>query len=115
MYKREEKPTLYIITGHVDFRCGINRLALMIQDELNLDPYSNSAFIFTCKRKDKLKILYWGGSGFWLLTYALDDARFRWLKGKPVESITYEQFEWLLNGMDLVPKHYISASKPGLF
>lgn len=115
MYKRNEKPDLYLITGYADFRCGIMGLAQKLRDELNLDPYSNSVFIFTCKRKDKLKILYWGGSGFWLLIYMLDEGRFRWLKGKPAEQITYQQLEWLLNGMDLVPKHFIQASKPKVF
>jgi len=52
----------------VDFRCGHQALALMVQTELKLDPHSGITVIFRSKRGDRLKILVWDGTG-----YALPD------------------------------------------
>lgn len=67
MYKREEKPDIILITGFTDFRCGINSLTIKLIEEFELDPFDNCLYIFMLKRKDKMKILYWGGSGFLIL------------------------------------------------
>lgn len=93
MYKRSKKPDIILITGFTDFRCGINSLTIKLQSEFNLDPFDNVIYIFMCKSKDKMKILYWGGSGFWLLTYRLEEGKFKWLKNKDIKKINYEQLK----------------------
>lgn len=65
MYRREKKPDIYLITGPTDFRCGINSLSVSLR-EMGEDPFSDSIFVFCNRGKDSIKILYWGGSGFWL-------------------------------------------------
>jgi transposase len=47
----------------VDFRCGHQALALMVQTELKLDPHFGVTVIFRSKRGDRLKILVWDGTG----------------------------------------------------
>jgi len=54
----------------VDFRCGHQALALMVQTELKLDPHSGVTVIFRSKRGDRLKILVWDGTGM-VLTYKI--------------------------------------------
>lgn len=108
MYKQEGKPILYIIEGFIDFRCGIDSLCAKIK---TIDPTisltSNSAFIFMSKRKDKLKILYWGGDGFWLISHRLEESKYKWLKAdNKISEINYKQLEWLLDGLEMHPKTY---------
>ncbi|WQO70609.1 IS66 family insertion sequence element accessory protein TnpB (plasmid) [Sinorhizobium medicae] len=54
---------ILIATRPVDFRCGHQALALMMQTELKLDPHSGVTVIFRSKRGDRLKILVWDGTG----------------------------------------------------
>ncbi|MBO9102500.1 MULTISPECIES: IS66 family insertion sequence element accessory protein TnpB, partial [unclassified Rhizobium] len=58
---------ILIATRPVDFRCGHQALALMVQTELKLDPHSGITVIFRSKRGDCLKILVWDGSGMVLI------------------------------------------------
>ncbi|WP_443021700.1 IS66 family insertion sequence element accessory protein TnpB [Shinella sp. 838] len=48
---------ILIATRPVDFRCGHQALALMVQTELKLDPHSGVTVIFRSKRGDRLKSL----------------------------------------------------------
>ena len=56
MYKQNETPKFYIITGYIDFRCGIDSLCYKLkQIDENINPISNSAFVFVNKQRDRLK------------------------------------------------------------
>lgn len=54
---------ILIATKPLDFRCGHQALALVVQTELKLDPHSGVTVIFRSKRGDRLKILVWDGTG----------------------------------------------------
>lgn len=54
---------ILIATKPVDFRCGHQALALMVQTELKLDPHSGVTLVFRSKRGGRLKILVWDGTG----------------------------------------------------
>lgn len=108
MYRQEDKPDIYLITGYTDFRCGINGLIKVLKNKGNIDITSNSLFIFSCKTKDKIKMLYYSGVGFWLLSYRLEKGKFKWYKNADIKSITYKQLEWLLDGLDIEQKNYQS-------
>ncbi len=44
----------------VDFRKGINGLSILVEDQLVRDPFNGQLFVFVNRRRDKIKILYWG-------------------------------------------------------
>ena len=50
---------ILVATRPVDFRCGHQALALIVQNALRLDPHSGVTAIFRSKRGDRLKILVW--------------------------------------------------------
>lgn len=50
---------IVVATRPVDFRCGHQALALIVQEQLKLDPHSGVTVIFRSKRGDRLKILVW--------------------------------------------------------
>ncbi len=58
---------IYIICGKTDMRKGIDGLATLIQDSFELDPYSDSIFLFSGWSKDRYKCLYFDGDGFAML------------------------------------------------
>lgn len=113
MYRRETKPDIVLVTGCTDFRCGINSLCSLLSS-MGLDPFADAMYVFCRKGKDSLKILYWGGAGFWLSQYRLERGKFRWLMKNGTEKITYRQMEWLLDGLEVNPKGYIGEVKERL-
>jgi hypothetical protein len=63
----------------VDFRCGHDALAALVQNTLGLDPHSGLIVVFRSKRKDRLKILLWDGTGLVMIYKRLgDDGGFSW-------------------------------------
>ena len=95
--------TVHLWREAIDFRKGINGIVVLIESQLQMDPFSMHLFTFTNKRRDKIKILYWELSGFCLWQKRLEKERFKWplhMRG-PVISLSEEQLDWLLDGLDL--------------
>ena len=67
---------ILVATRPVDFRCGHQALALIVQNTLRLDPHSGVMVIFRSKRGDRLKILVWDGTGMVLVYKVLHLQRF---------------------------------------
>jgi len=51
----------------VDFRLNINGLAALVQQALGLDPFAACVYVFSSRRRNRVKILGWDRNGFWLL------------------------------------------------
>jgi hypothetical protein len=66
---------IYLCMKPVDFRKGINGLAVMVECELERDLFTGQLFVFTNRRRDKVKILYWEKSGFCLWLKRLESER----------------------------------------
>jgi len=94
---------IYLCREPVDFRKAINGLSMIVEETLCLDPFSSQLFVFTNKRRNKIKILVWDKTGFILWLKTLDNAQFRWpLKNKKeVLTINGQQLNWLLDGIDI--------------
>lgn len=61
----------------VDMRRGFIGLAEAAREQLSQDPSSGALFVFTNKRRDKLKLLWHDRTGFCLLYKVLDRGFFR--------------------------------------
>ena len=95
--------SIYLWREAIDFRRGINGIAVLVESQLRMDPFSTHLFAFTNKRRDKIKILYWERSGFCLWQKRLERERFKWplhLRGAVI-TLSQEQLDWLLDGLDL--------------
>ena len=78
MRPSNELPAVYLCRDIVDFRKGINGLAILVEQTLQRDPFSEQLFVFCNRKRDKVKILYWERNGFCLWQKRLERARFKW-------------------------------------
>jgi transposase len=93
---------VYVHRLPVDFRKSINGLAALVEQSMGLSPFSRACFVFGNRRRDKVKILLWERSGFWLLYKRLEEERFIWPESEgSVIELAVEQLHWLLEGIDL--------------
>lgn len=67
-----------VATRPVDFRRGMDGSARAIKEELKADPFSGVVYVFRAKRSDRIKLLYWDGSGLVLSAKRLEQGGFRW-------------------------------------
>ena len=94
---------VYIACGYTDLRCGIDGLAGIVQQQFQLDPFTNTLFLFCGRRRDRIKALYWEGNGFVLLYKRLSDGRFQWPRNsEELINISQQQYEQLLNGFSVI-------------
>jgi len=96
---------IYLARGATDMRKSIDGLAAVTQQVLEKDPLSGHLFVFCNRRKDRIKILYWETSGYWLLHKRLERGTFAW--PLPVDSdakqieLSAADLAALLSGIDV--------------
>lgn len=104
---------IYLACGQTDMRKSIDGLSAIVQEEFQLDLYSNSLFLFCGRKNDRIKALYWDGDGFLLMYKRLEDGRFRSpRKQKEVKDLTHQQLRWLLEGLEIDQPKVIKKVSP---
>lgn len=114
MIRFEDINAIYICTGATDLRKGIDGYASIVQSEFELSPFDSSLYIFCNRQHNKIKCLYWDGTGFWLLYKRLEKGHFKWNNTgdrKAVE-ITSQQVKWLLEGLKMEQKTAFKTEHP---
>jgi transposase len=94
---------VYLAVGSTDMRKSIDGLAAIVQESFKLDPFSSSLFVFCNKSCNKLKILQWNHSGFWLHYRRLEKGVFQWPKEDsnfPL-ILSSRELQWLLDGLSI--------------
>lgn len=69
---------VWMVAGRTDMRRGFTGLSGMVQQTLNLDPFSGHVFVFRGHRGDLIKVLWWDGDGMCLFAKRLERGRFVW-------------------------------------
>ncbi len=108
---------IFLACGATDFRKQITGLSAMVNLQFKLDPYQESyVFIFCNKKKDAIKVLRYDKNGFILATKKLlDGMKFQWPRSeKEVKEITFQQVEWLLQGLEIEQKKALRPIKRSL-
>ena len=105
---------MLVATKPIDFRCGADRLAALVSEQLRQDPFSGTIFIFRSKcRADRLKILTWDGSGLVLFWKRLEHGGFRWPPiSDGVMRLTASQLAALVDGLDWSRLHAHDVPRP---
>ena len=69
-----------VATKPVDFRKGMEGLALLVREHIKADPFSGAVYVFRAKRADRIKLIFWDGTGLCLFAKRLEEGVFRWPK-----------------------------------
>lgn len=101
MFRLDEALRVYLHREPIDFRLNINGLALLVDKALGLDPFAACVYVFSNRRRNRVKILGWDRNGFWLLLKRLEQDRFIWPNAEAMPALTVEQLHWLLEGIDV--------------
>jgi transposase len=89
----------------VDLRCGFNRLHGLVAEQLKEDPLSGHLFVFSNRQRNRLKVLYWDGSGLWVCAKRLEKGRFSWPSGEGAGvTLRAEQWNALVHGLEVRAK-----------
>jgi len=90
-----------VATKPVDFRKGADGLAALVREEMRADPFSGAVYVFRAKRADRVKLVFWDGTGVCLFAKRLEDGKFRWPAVRDgVIRLTAAQLAALLEGLD---------------
>ena len=88
-------------------------LAALVQEYLKADPFSGTVFVFRAKRADRVKLIWWDGSGLCLFAKRLEQGAFRWPR---IEDGTIRlspaQLAALIEGMDWTRVHAVEPRAP---
>jgi transposase len=86
--------------GAVDFRKGPEGLVALVRDA-GADPFDGSLYVFRSKRADRIKIVWWDGSGLCLFAKRLERSHFCWPSPGSFEiRLSHVQLSALVEGLD---------------
>jgi transposase len=95
---------IYLAAGATDMRKGFEGLYGLVRDRLICEPLSGHIFLFSNARRNRLKLLFWDGSGLWVCAKRLEKGRFRWpeaTSGQTKVGLSHEELALLVGGIDL--------------
>lgn len=100
-------------TKPVDFRKGMNGLAALVQQQLKADPFSGTIYCFRAKRADRVKLVFWDGTGLCLFSKRLEQGKFRWPRIQDgIMRLSAAQLAGLLEGLDWTRVHSVHVTRP---
>jgi transposase len=97
-------------------RKGFEGLYGLVRDRLACEPLSGHIFVFSNAQRNRLKLLFYDGSGLWVCAKRLERGRFRWPKAESAKVLlSHHELTLLLDGIDLIetrrrPWHRVSAA-----
>lgn len=95
---------IYLAAGSTDMRKGFEGLYGLVRDRMWCDPLSGHIFVFCNAQRNRLKLLFWDGSGLWVCAKRLEKGRFRWPEASEEANkitLSHEELMLLLGGIDL--------------
>jgi transposase len=102
---------VYLAAGATDMRKSVDGLALIVSESFELDPFGKALFVFCNRNKNRLKILEWEQTGFWLHYKRLEKGSFKWPDGAGAKAIGERELRWLLDGLDIGKTHGLREVK----
>jgi transposase len=96
---------VFVALEPCDLRKSFGGLETLVSERLGEDLRQGAIFVFTNRRHTRLKMLYWDGTGLWLLVKRLEQGTFAWPKTvdprQPKLRLVPEALVMLTDGIDL--------------
>ena len=94
---------IFLASGATDLRKSFEGLAVLVSHRFKEDPLSGHLYVFTNRRKNRIKLLYFDGTGVWVCAKRLAEGSFAWPKSTDPGAlrIAAEELTLLLAGIDL--------------
>ena len=95
---------IYLAAGATDMRKGFEGLYGLVRDRLLCEPLSGHVFVFANAQRNRLKLLFWDGSGLWVCAKRIEKGRLRWPEAEGGEAkivLSQAELSMLVNGIDL--------------
>jgi transposase len=95
---------IYLAAGATDMRKGFDGLYALVRNRLELEPLSGHVFLFSNAQRNRMKLIYWDGSGLWVCAKRLERGRFRWPRAEAGQTkivLSHEEMAMLVGGIDL--------------
>jgi transposase len=92
----------YIACGYTDMRKQIDGLVAAVQMQYQRELDEISLFLFYGRKADRVKALYWDGTGYVLLYKRLNEKIFQWPRSEAeLKQVTQQEFRWLMEGLSI--------------
>ena len=96
---------IFLAAGVTDLRKSFGGLSAAVESVLSRRVLSGEVFVFCNRRRDRVRAMYFDGSGLWVATKRLEQGTFAWPESAPgggrrVE-LRAEELAALLGGLDL--------------
>lgn len=106
MFSLSNHVRVFLARDPVDLRKSFHGLTALAESVLEQDPLSGHAFIFLNRRRDRMKLLYWGGTGFCIWYQQLERGTYQFPECAAADErqgieITASQLSLILDGIDL--------------
>lgn len=97
---------VFLYRHATDLRKSFNGLVALTESKIQQDPLSGSYFVFVNRRQDRIKILYWGQTGYCIWYQQLQRGTYQLptydeLDGADAIEMTRTQLSLILDGIDL--------------
>ena len=69
---------IFVATKQVDLRKGHGGLTVLVQSQLQKKPFDGAIYVFRAKRADRLKMIWWDGTGLVMAYKRLEQNAFIW-------------------------------------
>lgn len=97
---------IYLYRLPTDMRKSFNGLVALTESSLEQDPLSGSLFVFVNRRRDRVKILYWGETGYCIWYQQLQKGTYQLprhesLEGRDALELSRSELSLILDGIDL--------------
>lgn len=94
MMRPSAEVAVYLCVAPVDGRKQAASLALLVEQSLGHNVFDPALYVFTSRRRDRVRVLYWERNGLCLWTKRVEQQQFIWPRDVPGDTVT-------INGSDL--------------